>query len=166
MTAPSLTTGTWRLDPDHSTVEFHVPHFWGLMTVKGHFDRYSGTLDLHGRPAITLTIEAASLDTGNKKRDEHLRSKDFFDAERHPEIRFVSDTATLHDNVLRTSGQLQAAGKSIPLALDGQITETAGQLEIHATTTADHRQLGMTWSPLGMLRAPSTLVVRGRLPAT
>lgn len=56
---------------------------------------------------------------------------------------------------------LHAAGKSIPLALDGRITETKDHLEIHATTTADHRQLGMTWSPLGMLRAPSTLIVRG-----
>jgi polyisoprenoid-binding protein YceI len=40
-----LATGAWRLDPAHSSIEFHVPHFWGLITVKGHFERYEGTLD-------------------------------------------------------------------------------------------------------------------------
>jgi polyisoprenoid-binding protein YceI len=70
----SPTSGTWRLDPTDSAVEFHVRHFYGLMTVKGHFDRYEGTLDLHARPAITLTIEADSLDTDQAKRDKHLRS--------------------------------------------------------------------------------------------
>jgi polyisoprenoid-binding protein YceI len=161
-----LTSGTYRLDPADSSVEFHVRHFYGLMTVKGHFDRYDGTLDLHQpQAAVTLTIEADSLDTNHKQRDKHLRSKDFFDIEHHPQVRFVSDSAALNGNVLQVHGHLHAAGKAIPLDLDARITEADGQPRIEATTTADHRELGMTWSPLGILRSPSKLIVRGRLIA-
>ena len=70
----ALASGTWRLDPARSNVEFHVRHFYGLMTVKGHFDQYQGTLDLHADPVIELIVEADSLDTKHKKRDKHLRS--------------------------------------------------------------------------------------------
>jgi polyisoprenoid-binding protein YceI len=163
MTTASLTSGTWRLDPENSSVEFHVRHFYGLMTVKGHFDRYAGTIDSQGQPAVQLTIQADSLDTKHKKRDAHLRSKDFFDVEQHPEVRFVSATATLNDDTLKVSGQLSASGKTIPLELDATVTDVEGQPHIDATTTVDHRDLGMTWSPLGIMRAPSTLVVRGNL---
>src|SRR5437763_16259537 len=78
-----LAAGTWRLDPSRSSVEFHVRHFFGLITVKGHFDRYQGTLQLSGRPAVSLIAEADSLDTNNKQRDKHLRSDDFFDVAEH-----------------------------------------------------------------------------------
>jgi polyisoprenoid-binding protein YceI len=158
-----LTSGAWRLDPEHSSVEFHVRHFYGLMTVKGRFERYAGTVDLEARPAVTLTIDADSLQTKHKKRDAHLRSKDFFDVEHHPDVRFVSDTATQHGDTLKVSGHLHAAGASIPLELDARVSEVDGHPHIEATTTADHRELGMTWSPLGIMRAPSTLIVRGRL---
>jgi hypothetical protein len=60
-------------------------------------------------------------------------------------------------------GQLHAAGRQIPLALDATVREVDGELEIEAVTEADHRELGMTWSPLGILRAPTKLIVRGRL---
>ena len=71
----------WRLDPDLSTAEFRVPNFWGLMKVRGRFDRLSGWLEIgeQGQRRIELTIDATSLNTGNDKRDEHLRSDDFFD---------------------------------------------------------------------------------------
>lgn len=98
--------GRWRLDPERSSVEFHVRHFYGLVTVKGHFDRYEGTLDQGARPAIQLTIEAASLDTGNARRDKHLRSPEFFDAERQPQVSFVSDSAVLDGEKLKLRGSL------------------------------------------------------------
>src|SRR4051812_22943781 len=123
MSASPLTSGTWRLDPANSSVEFHVRHFYGLMTVKGQFDRYEGTIDLKSRPAVALTIEADSLDTKHGKRDKHLRSADFFDVEHHPHVRFVSQTATVDGDRLRVSGQLHAAGKAVPLQLEGHLTE-------------------------------------------
>ncbi len=156
-------TGTWRLDPSRSSVEFHVRHFYGLMTVKGHFDRFDGTLDLSREPAVQLTIDADSLDTKLGKRDAHLRSGDFFDVERHPNVEFVSDSATLDGDVLKVTGQLHAAGKAIPLELEASVRNVDGELEMEAVTDADHRKLGMMWSPLGILRAPSKLIVAGRL---
>src|SRR3954454_16295656 len=161
--AAPITDGAWQLDPARSSVAFHVRHFYSLMTVKGEFADYDGTLDLSATPAVELTLQAASLDTKQAKRDEHLRSGDFFDAENHPQIRFRSDRAELDGDTLRVQGQLEAAGRSIPLALDATVREADGELEIEATADADHRELGMAWSPLGIMRAPSKLIVRGRL---
>src|SRR5215218_2848605 len=161
--AGRLAEGAWRLDPARSNVAFRVRHFYGLMTVKGEFADYEGTLELGATPAVELTIQAASLNTKLAKRDEHLRSGDFFDVEHHPQVRFVSDSASLDGDTLRVRGQLHAAGRRIPLELDATVREVDGELEIEAVTDADHRELGMTWSPLGILRAPSKLSVRGRL---
>ena len=161
--AARLANGAWALDPARSSVAFHVRHFYGLMTVKGEFSDYEGTLDINGTPAAELTILAASLDTKHGKRDKHLRSKDFFDVERHPQVRFVSDTAHLDGDTLRVRRQLHAAGRQIPLELAATVREIDGELEIEGVTQADHRDLAMTWSPLGILRAPSKLIVRGRL---
>ena len=133
------------------------------MTVKGEFADYDGTLDLSAEPAVELTLQAASLNTKMAKRDEHLRSGDFFDVEQHPQIRFSSDSATIDGDTVSVRGQLHAAGRQIPLELDATVRELDGELEIEAVTEADHRELGMTWSPLGILRAPSKLIVRGRL---
>jgi polyisoprenoid-binding protein YceI len=161
--AARLADGAWALDPARSRVAFHVRHIYGQMTVRGEFSDYEGTLDLNGTPAAELTIQAASLDTKHGKRDKHLRSKDFFDVERHPQVRFVSDTAHLDGDTLRVRGQLHAAGRQVPLELDATVREVDGELEIEGVTEVDHRDLAMTWSPLGILRAPSKLIVRGRL---
>jgi len=161
--ARGLATGRWRLDPDRSTVEFHVRHFYGLMTVKGRFDSYQGSLDLSGRPAVELIIDAESVDTKQKQRDKHLRADDFFDVVNHPQVRFEADAASLEGDTLTLRGRLYAAGKQIPLNVDATVTPVDGEFEIEATALADHRELGMLWSPLGILRAPSKLIVRGRL---
>jgi polyisoprenoid-binding protein YceI len=153
----------WRLDPARSSVEFHVRHFYGLMTVHGRFDRYQGSLDLSARPAVELVVDAESLDTKLKQRDKHLRADDFFDVVNHPQVRFEADAATLDGNTLKARGLLYAAGKQIPLDVDATVTPVGDEFEIEATAIADHRELGMTWSPLGILRAPSKLIVRGRL---
>jgi polyisoprenoid-binding protein YceI len=160
-----VATGRWRLDPAQSTVEFHVPHFYGLMTVKGRFDRYEGALDLSATPAVELTIEANSLDTKQRKRDEHLRSDDFFNVADHPQVRFLSDAAALEGDTLKVSGRLHAAGKHLPMQVEATLRDVGidGELAIEATALADHRELGMVWSPLGILRAPSKLIVQGRL---
>ena len=166
MSIPStagLDTGTWTLDPLRSSVEFQVRMLYGLMTVKGRFDRYHGTLNLSERPAIALTIEAASLNTDNDRRDTHLRSPDFFDVAHHPEIRFESDAADLADGTLKVRGLLYAAGGYTPVDVDAVVREAGDELEIEATALVDQRELGMTWSPLRVISVPSRLTVRGRL---
>ena len=87
---PKPANTRWRLDPSASTAEFRVPHFWGLVTVKGHFERLDGHFetDVGGHHRIAFTIEAVSLHTGSRKRDKHLRSADFFDVEKHRRCAF------------------------------------------------------------------------------
>jgi polyisoprenoid-binding protein YceI len=113
--------------------------------------------------SIELTIDAASLQTGNRKRDEHLRSADFFDAQDHPTVRFVSNSAVLQGDVLKVRGRLFAREQSMPLELDARVREVDGELAIDASTRAHHRELGMTWSPLGMIPPRSDLLVTGYL---
>ena len=153
----------WRIDPTRSSVAFHVKAFWGMATVKGRFCEYRGALDLSAQPAIELIIEAASLDTRNARRDTHLRSPDFFDAEQHPHVHFVSERATLDGESLRVRGRLQARGSSIPLELVATLRRDGEELEVEAVAEADHRQLGMTWNQMGVIGTPSTLMVAGRL---
>jgi polyisoprenoid-binding protein YceI len=153
----------WQIDPARSSVEFRTRTFWGLLTVKGRFGRYDGTLDLRQQPAIDLTIEAASLDTKNKMRDKHLRSADFFDAANHPQVRFVSNRAKLEGERLTVSGRLDAGGKSMPLNVDATLRRLDGELEADAIAHADQFELGMSHGMLGMIRTPSELIVRGRL---
>ena len=160
---PDVDRTRWRIDPTRSSVEFHAPNFWGLATVKGKFERYSGTFELSKTPAIELTIDAASLNTNNKKRDTHLRSGDFFDVANHPQVRFVSESATLSGQQLKVRGHLHAAGKSIAVDLDATVRPVGDELAVEAETHANQHHLGMTWNRLGMLRTPSKLIVDGRL---
>jgi polyisoprenoid-binding protein YceI len=159
----SIETTRWRIDPTRSRIEFRTPTFWGLITVKGRFEHYHGTLDLRHEPAVELTIDASSLDTNNHKRDQHLRGADFFDVDNHPQVRFGSDSVTLDGERLTVSGRLYAAGTSTPLNLDAVLRRAGDELEVNARTSADHRKLGMNHSPLGMIRTPSELIVHGWL---
>jgi polyisoprenoid-binding protein YceI len=159
------TSRRWAVDPQRSSVEFRVPTFWGLGTVVGHFDHFEGS---YGRddddvPAIDLTIDAESLDTGNETRDRHLRAERFFDTVEHPQVRFRSTSIHERDGTLAMNGHLEAAGGRVPVALEATVREEGDEVEIEATTTIDQRELGMTFSPLGMIRAPATLHVNARL---
>jgi polyisoprenoid-binding protein YceI len=156
-------TGSWQADPHRSSVEFRVRAMWGLATVKGHFLDYHGELNLSADPAIELTINADSLQTGNRRRDEHLRSDDFFDVGQNPRLRFRSDSMDLQGETLKVRGRLTARGRSLPLELEARVHEVDGELELEATTTASHRELGMDWSPLGTISPRSKLSVRAHL---
>jgi polyisoprenoid-binding protein YceI len=155
--------GGWRIDPARSSVEFRTPTLWGLATVDGRFERYDCSLDLQRSPAIELVIDAASLSTKNSFRDRHLRSGDFFDVEAHPQVRFVSDTATLDGDTLKVRGRLYAAGSSLPLELEAGLRPVGDEFEVDARTYADHRKLGMSHGIRGMIPTPSELIVHGRL---
>src|SRR5689334_17087184 len=85
-------TGTWTIDPVHSSVEFRVRHMM-ISTVRGRFREFEGTIeaapDYHAS-SVRGTARAASIDTNDARRDGHLRSADFFDVERYPTIDFAS----------------------------------------------------------------------------
>lgn len=161
--AQSLEHGSFRLEPSSSKIEFSVPHFYGLMKVKGHFDGYAATLELDAEPAVTLVVDAASINTGNKKRDEHLRSDDFFKVAQHPTIAFRSTSAELRGDTLHVRGTLEAAGNSVTIELPLRIVPDGNGHAVEGTLTIDQRLLGLTWSPLGITRTPTTVSLRGRL---
>ena len=109
-------------------------------------------------------IDAASVNTGNGKRDEHLRSGDFFDTERHPDVHFVSSqVSNADDDDLRVQGELLAAGERVALELRPTMRQADDRIEVDASATIDQRQLGMTWSPLGITRTPTLLTVHAHL---
>src|SRR4029450_13469246 len=140
-TAPSATaglaTGLWQLDPARQRVEFHVPNFYGLMTVTGRFERYEGTLNVSGRPAVAPGIEADTLKTHNKRRDTHLRSDDFFDVANPPRLRFEADDADLDGDTLKVRGLLYAAGNHVPLEVEATVTAVGAEFEIEAIALVD-----------------------------
>jgi polyisoprenoid-binding protein YceI len=155
----------WVIDPARSTIEFKVRHVWGLLAIAGHFDQFDGVYAIGSDGTkIDVTIDAGSIDTGIAKRDNHLRSADFFDATAHPHVRFTSTRVDdAGDGTLHVAGELEAAGKRVTLVLKATVREDGDELEIEATTTVDHRQLGMAAGQLGVVRTPSTLHVTARL---
>jgi polyisoprenoid-binding protein YceI len=157
----------WSVDPDATSVDFAVETFWGLTTVRGRFDRFDGSYEVGpDGTKIELTLDADSLDTGNRTRDKHLRSSDFFRVAEHPEVRFTS-TRVRHarDGTLHVEGNLEAAGSVVPLEFDATVQHVDDALEVEGTTIVDQRQLGMSSGPLGMIRPPATLHVKARLSA-
>ena len=158
----------WTVDRDETSVEFAVKTFWGLTTVRGRFDRFDGSYEVGpDGTKIELTIDAGSLETGNGTRDRHLRSTDFFDVAEHPEVRFTSTRVRdACDGTLQVEGDLEAAGKVVPLEFDATVKQVDDVLEVEATTTVDQRQLGMSSGQLGMIRPPATLHVKARLSGT
>lgn len=161
----SIAATRWRLDPAASSAEFRVASFWGLVSVKGHFENLDGWLELDhdGTGRLELSIEAASLTTGNPKRDAHLRSADFFDTDRNPEVHFhATRVSTPADDQLSVTGELHAAGHQVTLTLQPALRHTGDRLQIDATATVDQRQLGMTFTRLG-IRSPATVAVHAHL---
>lgn len=155
----------WAVDPDRSLVAFAVKTFWGAATVRGHFDRFDGAYESGPEEAtIELTIDADSLDTGNKTRDKHLRSTGFFHVAEHPRVRFTSTRVRgASGEILHVAGRLEAAGKSVLLEFPATIRPAGDGFEVEATTTVDQSQLGMRSGPLGMIRRPVTLHVKAHL---
>jgi polyisoprenoid-binding protein YceI len=117
-------TGTWKPDPVHSNVGFAVKHM-GVSTVRGHFTDFDGTFEVldDGSAKISATVKAASIDTNEPQRDEHLRSPDFFNADEHPEITFESTAITpSSDDTFQITGDLAINGVTREIVLDAEVT--------------------------------------------
>jgi polyisoprenoid-binding protein YceI len=116
MTTASLTidaldvkvpVGTWTVDPAHSSIGFSVRHLMGK--VRGTFEEFTGQVTTTEEPtgcSATATISMRSVNTANRMRDDDLRSANFFDVDRHPDMRFESTGLTVHDGRLELSGRL------------------------------------------------------------
>jgi len=116
---PLRADGTWGVDPEHSSIEFRVRHLM-IEAVKGRFLDFEGGLETGEAPQIAGRVRAASLETHHQERDEHLRSADFFDVERHPEIVFVSSKVDVTDDgSLLLAGGLTIKGITRPVEFAG-----------------------------------------------
>ena len=120
-------TGTWEVDPAHSRVEFQVKHL-GIATVRGHFAKFGGTLELDEDLASSRaygSVEAASVNTNDDGRDAHLRSADFFDVAQYPQISFASKAIVpTGDDTFQVTGDLSLHGVTHEVTLDAKITGT------------------------------------------
>jgi polyisoprenoid-binding protein YceI len=151
---PVLTTGTWNVDPSHSSVEFQVKHM-GLATVKGFFGEFAGSLDVaeDGSVSASGTVEAATLNTRSQQRDEHLRSPDFFDVANHPQLTFQSKAIEQVDEEnYRLTGDLTIAGTTNEVVIDAEVTGTDldpwgnTRVGLEASTQIDRTEFGLTWN--------------------
>jgi polyisoprenoid-binding protein YceI len=160
-----LASTRWRLDPSSSSAEFRVPFIWGLASVEGRFEHLEGSLEIDDDDhwQMVLAVDATGLDTGNPRRDKHLRSATFFDVEHHPVVRFRSRGVTDRGGRLEVEGEFEAAGERVPLQVEVTVSHADGRLELDAAASVDQRQLGMTYSPLGVIRTPTALSVHARL---
>jgi len=118
--ATDLSTGTWAIDPVHSSIGFSVRHLV-VSKVRGNFETFSGAIVVaeDGTPSVNAEIGVDSLSTGNEQRDGHVKSADFFDAEKYPTATFVSTgvRADGDDYVLDGDFTLKGVTKPIELKL-------------------------------------------------
>ena len=118
--------GTWAVDPSHSRVEFAVKHL-GIATVRGHFAQFGGTLEVAEDGSVKAygTVDAASVSTNDDKRDEHLRSADFFAVDQYPDITFVSESIRpTGDDTFEITGELTLNGVTRELKLQAEVSGT------------------------------------------
>ena len=155
MTAGSLfAADVYTLDGAHSNVNFCVKHMV-ISTVCGRFNQFEATINFDEadvtKSSWTGTIKTASITTDNEKRDNHLKSADFFDVEKHPEITFKSSKIEKKGDGYVAAGTLTMRGVSkevsIPFTVTGPITVFGGKrIGISATLTVNRQDYGVSWS--------------------
>jgi polyisoprenoid-binding protein YceI len=156
-TAAPATTTTWNLDSAHSVAEFKVKHMM-ISNVKGHFAKVSGKLSLDEsdltKAHVEASIEAASLETRDPQRDAHLKSADFFDAEKFPTLSFKSTgTKIVGDRELEVEGDLTIHGvtRKAVFTAEGPTPPAKDpwgntRVAISASTKINRKDFGLTWN--------------------
>lgn len=145
----------WNLDNSHATVAFAVKHM-GIFTVRGQFKKVSGSAqtDAQGKPSkIEVSIDAASIETGEPQRDGHLRSPDFLDADKYPTLSFTStQIESLGGNNYKIHGNLTIRDISKPVVLEAELTQAIkdpwGLTRIGATAEGklNRKDWDLTWN--------------------
>jgi polyisoprenoid-binding protein YceI len=147
---------SWQLDPVHSSVDFAVRHLM-IASVKGSFGALAGSVTIdpenQSAPSVDITIQAASIDTRQPQRDAHLRSPDFFDAERYPTLAFKGGRIEGDvDSQFKLYGDLTIRDVTRPIVLDvtkeGEGPDPWGNVRMgfSATTKIDRGDYGLTWN--------------------
>lgn len=153
--------GAWTLDPPRSEIRLRSKSVWGLVPVKGVFRHVAGDamVSTAGDVTGTVTVVAGSVDTNNAKRDEHLRSSDFFDVADHPIITVTVDGVTPGDEGVRVTGHLSVRGQTRAMDLDAEVSGAGDEVWLDGEIQIDHTDFGMTWNRLGMVSRHTMITV-------
>lgn len=153
--SPAAAADTWVVDGSHTNVEFSVRHML-ITNVKGTFSTFEGMLEYDPnkvtKSKIRGTIDVASVDTADAKRDEHLRSADFFDVAAHPKMTFESTAVVKEGNGYVVVGKLTLRGVTkeirMPVEFSGPIKDPWGNQRIgfSASTTINRQDFGVKWN--------------------
>ena len=156
-TPPATSTTTWSIDPVHSIAEFKVKHMM-ISSVKGHFSKIGGSLTIdesgHTNSYVEATIDAASIETRDGQRDAHLKSEDFFHAEKFPALTFHSTSIKkVAAEELSVEGELTIRGvtRKVVFIVEGPTGPTKDpwgntRIGISATTKVNRKDFGLVWN--------------------
>lgn len=158
MTAPTAyatLTGDYTIDPTHSRLGFVARHAM-VTKVRGAFNDFTGEAHIDGEnPAdssVTVTIQAASIDTRNAQRDQHLLTADFLQLEQYPTITFASTAVEADDDTITITGDLTIRGVTkqvtVPFSYEGQAQDPYGNTRIgfEGSATISRKDFGITWN--------------------
>lgn len=158
LSLPTLASATiWNIDPDHTNIGFKVRHLM-VSNVRGSFNKHTGVVDINDKDItkskVEVTIDTASINTNVQKRDEHLRSADFFDVAKYPTMTFVSKkVAKAGKNKLKVTGDLTLHGitKEVVLNVEGPTAESKdpyGNIRRGAVANSkiNRKDFGLVWN--------------------
>ena len=143
----ALPTGTWTLDPVHSTIGFELPYLAG--TFRGHFTDVDAQLTTD---SLSGSARVASVDVKDENLAAHLQSPEFFDVERHPELTFASESIERTGDELKVRGEITIRGTTKPVELAGTIadpmTDALGRerVNLKLETSLDRTEFGLNWN--------------------
>ena len=148
----------WKIDPAHSEIQFKVKHLM-ITTVTGYFRRFDLEVETEDEDftqarRLEFTAEAASIDTNSEQRDTHLRSADFFDAEKFGQLRYVGKTLERSGSDYTLSGDLTIRGVTKPVALKvhfgGIVIDPYGQTKagFEVEGRISRKEFGLVWSAM------------------
>lgn len=156
LTSSFAFASTWDIDSSHAAANFSVRHLM-VSDVKGTLGKVTGKVELDDKDVtkskIEATIDVAGLNTREQKRDDHLRSKDFFEVEKFPTITFTSTKIEKAADGLKVTGDLTIHGVKKSVTLDTQVSNEvkhpftgAGVRGVTATTKINRKDFGLTWN--------------------
>ena len=143
--------GAWKLDTAATTIQLHTKAMW-ILKVKGSFKAIEGSwvTDSEGTTTGALVIDAASVDTGMKKRDEHLKTADFFEIEKFPTFTYtITGVTPAADGTFAVAGTLTVHGQTRPLAVVATVSQAGGTATVHGVADLDRSQWGLDWAKSG-----------------
>ena len=154
--------GEWVLDPRASSITLRNKSMWGLVPVKGRFREVTGhgVVSPDGQVSGTIAVAAASIETGNARRDTHLRSGDFFDSSSNPDITFSADGIRPSTQGVTVTGMLTVRDRTRPMTFEASATvKDNGDVWLDAEVHVNQVEFGLTWNLLGTVSRDNTVTI-------